>query len=79
MHQQDRLSDRKAQSASKQMTPPDPEHALWPLPTVLAQVPLSRSSWLAGVKARRYPQPVRLSARRVAWRASDILALIASL
>ena len=58
---------------------PDPNSALWTLPAVLAQVTLSRSHWLAGVKAGRYPAPVRLSARRVAWRAADIRALIASL
>lgn len=55
------------------------EIALWRLPTVLAHVPISRSGWWAGVKSGRYPQPVRLSARCVAWRASDIRALVQSL
>lgn len=53
--------------------------SLWKLPTVLAEVPVSRSAWLAGVKAGRYPAPVRLSVRSVAWRAEDVRALIASL
>lgn len=52
---------------------------LWRLPTVLENVPVSRSHWLAGVKAGRYPAPVRLSARVVAWRSDDVLALVASL
>lgn len=56
---------------------PNPE--LWRLPQVLAHVPVSRSTWFAGVKAGRYPQPVRLSDRRVAWRAVDIRAFVAGL
>ena len=50
--------------------------ALMRLPAVLEVVPLSRSGWLAGVKAGKFPAPVRLSERVVAWRASDIQALI---
>lgn len=53
--------------------------ALWRLPDVLKHVPLSRSTWLAGVKSGRYPQPVRLSNRRVVWRAADIRAFLESL
>jgi len=39
-------------------------------------IPISRSAWLDGVKAGRFPSPVKLSARVVAWRADEILALI---
>ena len=46
------------------------------LPNVLGRVPMSRSGWLQGVKDGRYPAPVRLSPRRVAWRESDINAFI---
>lgn len=46
------------------------------LPNVLAVFPVSRSTWLAGVKSGKYPQPVKLAARCTAWRAEDILALI---
>ena len=59
-----------------------PKHsdiALWRLPTVLQHVPISRSGWWAGVKAGRYPAPVRLSTRCVAWKSEDIRALINSL
>lgn len=49
------------------------------LPSVLDIYPVSRSAWLAGVKTGRYPAPVRLSARSVAWRAEEIRALVASL
>ncbi len=57
----------------------DPESELWKLSAVLAHVPISRSSWFAGVKAGRYPKPVRLSERRVFWRASDIRSFVAAL
>lgn len=53
--------------------------ALWRLPTVLAHIPVSRSGWWAGVRTGRYPAPVRLSTRCVAWRAADIRKLIQSL
>jgi hypothetical protein len=39
-------------------------------------IPISRSSWLIGVKSGKYPQPVKLGARSVAWRAKDIRDLI---
>ena len=52
---------------------------LWPLDNVLRQLSLSRTSWLSGVKSGRFPQPIRLSARRVAWKSSDIYSLINAL
>lgn len=59
-------------------SPQNPDIALWRLPTVLAHVPVSRSHWWAGVAEGRYPAPVRLSKRCVAWRSAEIRALIAS-
>lgn len=62
-------------------TPPAPQNpdiALWRLPTVLEHVPVSRSHWWAGVASGRYPAPVKLSPRCVAWRSADIRTLIAS-
>jgi len=49
------------------------------LPAVLQAVPVSRSTWFAGVRAGRFPQPVKLGLRATGWRASDIQALIATL
>lgn len=47
------------------------------LPQILAVIPVSRSTWWAGVKSGRYPQPVRtLGTRITAWRVEDIRALI---
>ena len=39
-------------------------------------IPVSRSTWWAGVKSGRYPQPVKLGPRITAWRVEDIVALI---
>lgn len=39
-------------------------------------IPVSRSTWYAGIKSGRYPKPIKLGARAVAWRASDIAELV---
>ena len=46
------------------------------LPQVLAIVPVGKTTWWAGVKAGRYPQPIKISARCTAWRSSDIQRLL---
>lgn len=49
------------------------------LPNILAPdgpIPVSKSTWWAGVKSGRYPKPVKLGPRITAWRAEDIRALI---
>lgn len=59
--------------------PKNPDSELWRLPTVLQCYPVSRGTWLAGVRAGIYPKPVKIGIRAVAWKASDIRALVASL
>jgi prophage regulatory protein len=49
------------------------------LPQVLEIVPVSRATWYAGVKSGRYPAPIKLGLRAVAWQLSDIEKLIDSL
>ena len=39
-------------------------------------LPISRSTWLAGVASGRYPQPVKLGPKITAWRLEDIQKLI---
>ena len=39
-------------------------------------IPISKSTWWAGVKEGRYPKPVKLGPRITAWRVEDIRALI---
>lgn len=53
-----------------------PENGFVRLPTILAVFPIGRSTWWAGVKAGRYPKPVKLSERVTCWRAADIRALL---
>ncbi len=47
-----------------------------PNQTTPAIIPVSRSSWLAGVKSGKYPKPVKIGERMTAWRVSDIRDLI---
>jgi prophage regulatory protein len=48
-------------------------------PVITPIIPISRSAWCAGVKSGKYPQPVRVGPRTVAWRLKDIMVLIDSL
>lgn len=45
-------------------------------PPIPALLPIGRSTWWAGVRAKKYPQPVKLGPRTTAWRVSDIRALL---
>jgi prophage regulatory protein len=42
----------------------------------LGPIPVGRSTWWAGVKAGRFPKPVKLGPRTTAWKVEDIRALI---
>ncbi len=48
------------------------------LPQVLAAFPVSKSTWWNGIRTGRFPKPVRLGPRTVAWRVEDIRRLIKS-
>ena len=39
-------------------------------------IPVSKSTWWAGVRSGRFPQPVKLGPRITVWREEDIRALI---
>ncbi len=39
-------------------------------------IPVSKSTWWAGVKSGKYPKPVKLSARCTCWRVEDIRELL---
>lgn len=47
--------------------------------TILRHIPVSKSTWWAGVKTGRYPKSVKLGERITAWRVEDIRALITRL
>lgn len=40
-------------------------------------IPVSKSTWWAGVKDGRFPKPLKLGARITVWRAEDINRLVA--
>jgi prophage regulatory protein len=42
-------------------------------------IPVSRSTWWAGVAGGRFPKPVKLGPKITAWRVEDIRALIVRL
>lgn len=44
-----------------------------PIPPI---IPVSKSTWWAGVKSGRYPKPIKLGPRITAWRVEDIRELI---
>lgn len=61
-----------------QNNPALPETGFLRIRGVLRLYPVSRSAWWAGVKAGRYPKPVKLSPNTTAWRVEAIRALIES-
>ncbi len=47
-----------------------------PKNNIPALVPVSKTAWYDGIRAGRYPAPVKLSPRCSAWRVEDIRRLI---
>ncbi len=41
-----------------------------------AIIPVSRSTWWAGVREGRFPKPIKLGKRTIAWKVADIRRLI---
>lgn len=46
------------------------------LPQILALIPISKSSWWAGIKSGKYPKQIKLGEKTSVWRAEDIWSLI---
>ena len=42
-------------------------------------LPISKSTWWAGVRSGKFPAPVKLGPRTTAWRSSDIAELLKKL
>lgn len=53
-----------------------PAHGFVRLSTILKIIPISKSTWWAGVKSGRFPKSVKLGRRITAWRVEDIQNLI---
>ena len=45
-------------------------------PPVPAIIPISHAAWWAGVKAGRYPQPIKLSPKVTVWTSDEIQKLL---
>ena len=41
----------------------------------IGPIPVSKSTWWAGVKDGRFPQPIKLSPNTTVWRVEEIRAL----
>lgn len=46
------------------------------LAQVLTIIPVSKSTWFEGVRAGRYPKPVKIGPRASGWKAEEIAALV---
>lgn len=55
-----------------------PETGYVRISTILKIIPVSKSTWWAGVKDGRFPKSVKISPKVTAWRVEDIRALMAS-
>jgi len=42
---------------------------------IVGILPISKSTWWAGVKSGRYPKPVKISTRCTAWLAEEVDAM----
>jgi len=54
----------------------DLNFALYRIQTVLELIPISRASFYNGIRAGKYPQPIKIGPRTSVWRARQIHALI---
>lgn len=72
-------STEAAQTSASHTSTLVTEVRLYRLPDVLARVPVSRSSWFAGIQVGRYPRGHHLGPRTTVWRSDDIDRLIQSL
>lgn len=45
-------------------------------PPIPAIIPVGKSTWWAGVKDGRFPQPIKLGPRTTVWRVEDIREFI---
>jgi prophage regulatory protein len=69
----------RSKSAKEQSKDDLPKTGFVRLTSILAPlgpIPVGRSTWWAGVKIGRFPQPVKLGPRTTVWKVEDIRKLI---
>jgi prophage regulatory protein len=52
-----------------------PREGLLRLHQVLQVIPISKSTWYAGIKSGKYPEPIKLGGKLSFWKAEDIWRL----
>jgi predicted DNA-binding transcriptional regulator AlpA len=71
------MPNKSSESAFKKslsMTP-FPTEGLVRVSQIVRFLPISKCTWWNGVRAGRYPKPIKLGPNTTAWRAQDIRAL----
>jgi len=48
-------------------------------PPIIPIIPISKSSWWAGVKAGLYPEPLKIGPNTTVWREDEVRALVEDL
>jgi prophage regulatory protein len=74
--------DRMHMSGATNAVPQFPNSGLVRLKSIIAPggpLPISKSSWWAGVRDGRYPRPRKISPRVTVWLAEDIRLLLAKI
>ncbi len=73
------MHEKKSIKKSLPEKPVDRPDRLYRLRDVLRLIPISKSSWFAGIQKGKYPAGHLLSARTRVWKESEIKAVIDSL
>jgi len=56
-----------------------PKNGFLRLPQILQYIPISKSTWWAGVSSGRFPSSIKLGPKTTVWKAEDIHKLIADI
>ena len=49
------------------------------IPPILPILPISKSSWWAGVKEGKYPKPIKIGKNITVWRSDEVQKLISEI
>ena len=73
-----RGTSRTAAATAGESIHPHESNRLLRLPDVLQRFPVSKSTWWAGIRKGKYPAPIKIGERAVAWREADLRSLLAN-
>ena len=72
------MPPKVAKRLQKRIALPEDDDAFVRLPVVLGVFPVGETTWWNGIKAGKFPRPIRISHRVNAWRVADIRKLLAA-